>query len=189
MKQKSGRVIGIFGLPCSGKSTVAKAITEASKEIIAHISTGDIARKLSTDRDISHMSDGNLFPDEYKIRNEIYKLVSKRRSQGAEIIILDGCPRFDEQVKWMIEQQWIGTPGDGMLIQVMGDELTKRALLRYRDDQDSLEAFNKKLYKHQKMIDDMEKEIFKYGITYYTVANTELVQAVKNTAKLLGLRK
>lgn len=189
MKQRSGRVIGMFGLPCSGKTTLAQTIVGSSKEIIAHISTGDIARRISTESDTEHMAEGNLFPDEDRIRTEIKSMIKKRRSQGAEVILLDGCPRFDDQVKWMLEEQWVGSPDDGMLVQIRGDELIKRAYLRDRDNQDNKEILEKKIKKHQRMIDDMERIIFYYGIPYYTVNNSDLFQASKNLSKLIGLRK
>lgn len=189
MKKQSGRVIGIFGLPCSGKSTLSKAITNSSREVIAHVSTGDIVRQISTDEQMNHIAEGNLFPDEDKIRAEVAKIVEKRRSQGAEVVLLDGCPRFDDQVKWMIEQQWLGSPDDGMIIQVRGDDLIKRALNRNRDNQDDVIALEKKIAKHQKMINKMEKVIFFYGIPYYTVMNVDLLQAATHMAKLIGLRK
>jgi len=190
MKYRSGRVVGIFGLPCSGKSTLAKAITQASKELIAHVSTGDIARRLSTAKETQHMAEGNLFPDEDKIRAEMLDMVNKRRSQGSEIIILDSCPRFDDQVKWMVENQLVGVdPSDGCLIKVIGDDLIRRAQERMRDDQDQLIQLNKKIEKHSLMIEQMEALIFRYGIPYYTVVNHEMAQAVKEFAKYLGLRK
>jgi len=189
MKQRSGRVVGLFGLPCSGKTTVAKGLLGASREIIAHISTGDIVRGMATTDDVAHMAEGNMYPNEERIRAEIIKLVDKRRGQGAEVVVIDSCPRFDDQVKWMLEQQWVGTPNDGMLIQIRGDELVKRAQIRSRDNQDSIDALEKKIKKHQHMIDDMEKLIFKYGIPYYTVMNTDAIQATTHLAKLLGLRK
>ena len=83
MKHRSGRVIGMFGLPCSGKTTIAKAILGSSNEIIAHVSTGDIARQLSTDKETEHMAEGNLFPDESRIREEIEKVVARGRVYGA----------------------------------------------------------------------------------------------------------
>lgn len=189
MKHRSGRVIGIFGLPCSGKSTIAKAVVNASRELIAYISTGDIVRKISSEDDTKHMQDGNLFPHEDIIRGEVFKLIEKRRSQGAEVIILDGFPRFDDQVKWMVENQYLGIQGDGCVIQIRGDELLKRAVLRNRNNQDSAKALQLKIQKHQRMINDMEKMIFYYTVPYFTVNNTDLTSAITQFTKYIGVRK
>lgn len=188
MKHQSGRIIGMFGLPCSGKTTIIKTLIESSKEIIAHISTGDIARRLSSEKELNHMAEGNLFPLEDMMREEILKLIQKRQGQGSEVIILDSCPRFDDQVKWMLDNQLAGV-GSGLFIKVIGDHLRQRAELRARDNQDELDKFDKKVVIQQKMIDGMEKLIFRYGIPYYTIMNTDLSHAVVNFAKIIGIRK
>lgn len=188
LKPKSGRIIGVFGLPCSGKSTVIKAIVESSSEIIAHISTGDIARRLSTDTEIKCMAEGNLFPLEDKIRDEILSVVTKRQSQGAEIVFLDGCPRFDEQVQWMLDNQMAGE-GAGILIKIEGDHLLERAKLRMRDDQDGIDRIQKKIIAQQSMINSMEKVIFRYGLPFYTIMNIDIVHAATQLAKIIGLKK
>jgi len=188
MKHQSGRIVGMFGLPCSGKTTIVKALIDSSREIIAHIITGDIARRLSSEKELQHMSKGNLFPLEDLMREEILKLIQKRQSQGAEVIILDSCPRFDDQVKWMLDNQLAGE-GSGVFIKVIGDHLRQRAELRARDDQDELDKFDKKVVSQQKMIDGMEKLIFYYGIPYYTVMNSDISHAVTQFAKIIGVKK
>lgn len=196
MKYPSGRIVGMFGLPCSGKSTIIDILKSSSKEIIAHIKTGDIARQLSTDVETAHMANGNLFPLEDLLREELLKLIEKRKNQGAGIIILDGFPRFDDQVKWLLDNRLAGTKLDGCLIKVVGTDLEKRARLRMRDDQDDLEKFRKKILTQEKMIDTMENMIFRYGIPYYTIINhtdwsgpSVLNQAVVHLTKILGIRK
>jgi len=189
MKPLSGRVVGIFGLPCSGKTTVARALIDSSREVIARISSGDIAKKLSTDTEIAHMAKGNLFPFEDPLREEIYTTIHKRRTSGAEIIILDGFPRFDDQVKWMLENQFAGTVMEGCFIQIIGEDIQTRALGRMRDDQDSINKFNLKVREQSQKIDGMERLIQRHGIPYYCIPNTDLEVAVKTMAKYLGLRK
>lgn len=189
-KFRSGRVVGLIGLPCSGKTTLVKALIQSSKEIIAHISTGDIARRLSTNAETEHMAEGNLFPLEDLMREEILKLVEKRKGQGSEIVFLDGCPRFDDQVKWMLDNQLAGGPvTDGCLIKIIGEDLLIRAKHRMRDDQDALGQLQLKINKQEKMIDQMEKVIFRYGLPYYTVMNSDLSYAATTLAKIVGLRK
>jgi adenylate kinase family enzyme len=189
MKPLSGRVVCIFGLPASGKTTVIQSLIASSKELIAYISSGDIARKLSTEEDTAHMANGNLFPHEDKLREEIYNLIHKRRASGAEIIFIDGFPRFDQQVQWLVEQQFAGTVMEGCLIQIIGEDLAFRVGKRMRDHQDELDKFEKKLKDQSVKIFEMEKLIFKYGIPYYCIPNSDLSQAIKMLAKHTGIRK
>ena len=195
MKQLSGRCIGIFGLPCSGKTTIIKGILDASKEILAHISSGDIARRLSSNSSemalvaMSQMAKGNLFPFEESLRAEILKLIDKRRGQGSEAIFLDGFPRFDDQVIWMLDNTITGSGVEGCLIQVVGENLLDRAKERMRDDQDGLSTIKLKIEDQSKKIDAMEKVIFRYGIPYHTIMNTGPVHATQRLAKIMGLRK
>lgn len=188
-KFKSGRIIGVFGLPCSGKTTLINTIISSSKEIIARISSGDIARRLSTENEISHMAKGNLFPHEEPLRKEIASFIDKRRASGAEAIILDGFPRTSDQVQWMLDNQYAGTELEGCLILVRGDNLVQRAQERYRDDQDSIDKVLKKIDTQDKDISNMEKTIFSLSIPYFTVHNTDLALAAKNFSKFIGIKK
>lgn len=189
MKWPSGTVVGVFGLPCTGKTTIIRSLMAATKEVVAYISSGDIARRLSTEADKSHMADGNLFPHEDTLRTEIYDTIVKRRSSGAELVFLDGFPRFDNQVRWLLENTFIG-PETGFLVQIMGDkDLVMRARSRMRDDQDDPEIFDKRVIEQSKKIYEMEKSIGYYGVPYYCIPNTDLGVAVKTFAKYLGLRK
>jgi len=190
-KFQSGSCIGVFGLPGSGKSTILDMLIGSSREIIAKISSGDIARRLSQEAEVKHMADGNLFPDENKLRDEILGLINKRRSSGAELVILDGFPRFAEQCHWLLENQLLGGDGNGCLIKIHCEpkDAIERAVSRSRDSQDSYDSIKKKIDKQMKMIDEMEQEIFRYGLPYFTVANVSLQNAVETFAKYVGLRK
>ncbi len=182
------KIIGVFGLPCSGKTTLITALKESSRQLIVHVSTGDIARKLSTIEDIKYMADGGLFPHEGPLRAELLKLINARQMSGADYIILDGFPRFDDQLQWMIDNHLVGTSFDGCLIQVIGEDLEKRAKARSRDDQDAYDKILKKIKEQQQKIDGMEKLIQTIAIPYYTVNNNELFQATKTLAKYIGIR-
>ena len=163
---------------------------ESSREVLSHIITGDIARELSTAKETQHMAEGNLFPHEDLIRAKTAEMVEKRRKHGAEIVFLDGCPRFDDQVKWLLEQQFIGAE-TGCLVKIESDvyESIERAKQRNRDEQDKTEFLLKKIEKHSQMIAQMERLISYYAIPYYTIPNTDLFQATKTLAKYVGLRK
>jgi adenylate kinase family enzyme len=191
MKPLSGRVIGVFGLPCSGKSTVIKMIVESSREILATISSGDIARRLSTETETSHMAAGNLFPHEEPLRKEILDTINRRRGGGAEAIFLDGFPRTPEQVQWMVDNQLTGTIMEGCFIQVWCDPivLATRAKHRMRDEQDKLDALNKKIDTQRAFIDRLDKAIHGYGFPYYTVCNHDISIAAREMIKHVGLKK
>jgi adenylate kinase family enzyme len=189
MKYPSGSVIGIFGLPCSGKTTIIEALTKSSKEIIAKISSGDIARQLSTDKETAHMAKGELFPYEEPLREEISRIIEARRVSGAGLILLDGFPRFDEQVHWMVEKRYAGTQYEGCLIQVIGDDLYGRARFRARDDQDEIDKIVKKIENQKAKIAKMEEYIFRMGVPYFTIVNTDLIEATVTLTKALGIRK
>jgi adenylate kinase family enzyme len=189
MKFPSGRIVGVFGLPCSGKTTVIKTLIAASRNLIAHISSGDIARKLSSNKEIEIMKEGNLFPFEDVLRDELIKVINLRKSRGADLIILDGFPRFSDQVQWMLDNGLAGTLSDGCLIQIMGDDLINRAMLRLRDVQDGPAFIKKKIEKQRQMINSMEDIIHRMGIPYYVVINHDVVNATHSLAKILKLRK
>lgn len=188
MKFQPGAVVGVFGLPCSGKTTVIRSLIDSSREVLAYISSGDIARKLSDESDIKHMSEGNLYPHENKLREEIYNTINKRRNSGAQLIFVDGFPRFDDQVVWLLENRFMGGL-DGCLLQIIGDNLSHRAKLRYRDDQDSQDKLLLKIKEQSGKIDAMEKLIMYYSIPYHCILNVDLEIAVKQMVKFLGLRK
>lgn len=89
--------IVFIGMPCSGKSTIAR---EVSKRLqLPYISSGDIARKMA-EYDIgaqSRLDQGRMAPEflmRTKIRNELLKHMHGR-------FILDGFPRMADQVAWL----------------------------------------------------------------------------------------
>ena len=94
----------LFGPPGSGKGTQATLL--AKKNIIPHLSTGDILRSKLEDNDkLAHelskiMSSGNLVPD--SILNPIVteKLLSDDCKNG---FILDGYPRNKSQSDFLID--------------------------------------------------------------------------------------
>ena len=191
MKPMSGRIVGVFGLPCSGKSTIINALIESSRELLVRVSSGDIVREMASQEDKDHMADGDLFSDEDRLRAELIKKINIRRGQGAEIIFLDGFPRTPNQIKWMMDNQLAGTEMEGYFIQVKSDinDMIKRVASRNRDEQDDVELIKKKIKKQSKLISEMDNIIFMYGIPYFTIINIDLERAIINLAKIVGLRK
>ena len=184
----SGNIVGVFGLPCSGKSTIINALISSSRTLMASISSGDIARRLSTTADTKHMADGNLFPFEGPLRAEILSTIDKRRIAGAEVIFLEGFPRTVDQIHWLLDNGLAGY-GSGCLIKIEGDNLFERAVQRNRDFQDDPALLKKKIDKQAAEISKMEELIFKVGIPYQVIMNVEITNAVQQFAKYLGIRK
>jgi len=189
MKFPSGSIVGVFGLPCTGKTSVIQTLTQSSREILACISSGDIARRLSTEADTQHMAAGNLYPHEDKLRSEIFDLIKKRRASGAELIFLDGFPRTADQIQWLMANQLAGTTNEGCIVQVVAFDVVNRALKRMRSDQDTAEAIKKKIHTQSEEINKMDKLMHEMSIPYYTIINNDLTTAALRLTHLMGLKK
>lgn len=91
-------VIIMLGAPGTGKGTVSAILKE--KLEIAHVSSGDIFRKYSSEdselgREInSYLQQGKLVPDELTIKMIKERLNEKDVAKG---VILDGFPRTEAQ--------------------------------------------------------------------------------------------
>jgi adenylate kinase family enzyme len=119
----------------SGKSTlagVAQRILSDSKVI----STGDIARNLSNGSPelVEHTAKLDLFPSEDLMRATIAKEIEVATEFN---IILEGCPRFGDQVRWIRDTYWHYFPK--IIMTSVGDMITllNRAKTRGRDERDS----------------------------------------------------
>lgn len=93
--------IVLIGPPCSGKSTIGR--TTANNIGARYISSGDIARKMAeNDNGVkTDLSNGKLAP-ENMMRDQIYRALYDAYDT-ADIVILDGFPRFGDQAKWLRE--------------------------------------------------------------------------------------
>lgn len=131
------------GLPLSGKSYAAKLI--AAKCGGHYISTGDIARELSTSEELKKQTrEKDLFPLEDLLRE---RLAGRINVCSNPTLIVDGFPRFDDQVRFLKESDlWMHFPK--IVYVEAGDDVTlvNRAKMRSRDTQDSdPEQFAKRL--------------------------------------------
>lgn len=115
----------LVGPPCSGKSTIGKMLADTFG--CKYVSSGDIARKMAeADGDMRNLDAGKMAP-ESRMREEISSVLYQN-----ENLILDGFPRFTDQLDWLIERY------DGKIIFVIVDvsitQLFKRAVSRDRSD-------------------------------------------------------
>src|SRR3989338_3440124 len=108
------KIIILLGVPGSGKGTQAKRLCE--RYGYAHISTGDLLRKLEQDpradvedkQKLTAMRAGKLVSDDliYKL---VFREIQTSMSQGKGVV-LDGAIRSVEQAKtyqtFFVEQGW-----------------------------------------------------------------------------------
>jgi adenylate kinase family enzyme len=174
-KAKQGRIVAVFGIPFSGKTTLVNAIQGASKKIVAVISTGDIARSLITEEDKAAMAKGGLFPREEEMRDEILKKIDQFRQKSAEVIFIDGCPRFDDQVLWLWEQKLVGRHhGKIVKVEASNPAIIRRSGVRKRID-DDVASFRDRILHQKSKFPEIDRMIQKLGLMrdYYTIQNED----------------
>ena len=94
-------IIGIAGGTGSGKTTDASLIAEKNPEAIAHYSTGELLRdEVASGSELgktidSFVSAGNLVPLDIVINT----IVSAIKNSPKNVILIDGFPRSDEQMR------------------------------------------------------------------------------------------
>ncbi len=148
-------IIFITGLPCSGKSTLAKKAAE--KLGMQYISTGSIAKELANTEELKKkMEVIDLFPLEEEFRIKLMSAIS----DFTKSYIVDGFPRFGSQADYIIDRLWDRMP----LITVLnvGDYSTlyERARQRNRDCQDAdLKLFTKRLSTASENLSQVESVI------------------------------
>lgn len=131
-------LIVLVGGPCSGKSSAGKI---AAEHLIAkYISSGDIARNMAKDNDNiqNDLNNGKLAP-ESRMREAISSnLLKYFYKQDANLIILDGFPRFGEQADWL-RHEFHNIDIRYVLIHAPSWVLRSRAKNRNRSDDNSFE--------------------------------------------------
>lgn len=132
------KLIVLVGGPCSGKSSAGKI---AAEHLIAkYISSGDIARDMAKNNDNvrSDLNSGKLAP-ESQMRDAISKhLWNHFFNRDANLIILDGFPRFGDQAEWLSNEFYM-VDIHYVLIHAPSWVLRDRAKNRNREDDGSFE--------------------------------------------------
>ena len=172
-------ILSVIGVPCVGKGTILKDVQLKMLEEapVALVSCSQIVNALLTDEDREAMKNGGLFPREIPLREEIYDTVSKMFAFGAEVVMLDGFPRWDDQLKWLV-QEFIEPVSIVQIVANSDFELAKRAALRNRDEHDVGDAFQARVRVQREAISKMEPLISMYAIPYTTVVNDHPERAV-----------
>jgi adenylate kinase len=130
-----------MGLPCSGKSTIAKGV---SRELdFTYISSGDIARRMASGNDdIKRILDNGQMAPEVLMRGEIAKSILRCKHDNKSFV-LDGFPRFLGQYEWLIsvfpEIKFMC-----VYVQASINTIYNRHSIRGRDD-DSNEVFTQRV--------------------------------------------
>lgn len=156
------------GLPLSGKSYAARLIS--SKLKCLHISTGDIARELSVTEELKSQTRKNdLFPLEDMLRAELVKRIESSTTTN---VVVDGFPRFDDQVKFIKNTQSIWLRMPKIVFVEAGDDITlvTRARARSRDVQDTNETeFMKRLNTAKSNMDGVHRTTRELMIASFTL--------------------
>lgn len=128
-------VIMMIGAPCSGKSTIGKAISDYLG--IRYVSSGDIARAMAEkDADVKDALMKGLTAPEDAMRDEVKKIIEEGKS-----LVLDGFPRFDNQLSFI--SLWANRYDYEMIFVTIDsaiEELVRRNERRGRDDKDNFHS-------------------------------------------------
>lgn len=122
-------IIIMIGAPCSGKSTIGKAV--ASDIGIDYFSSGDIARMMGTEIN-QRLNAGEMAPED-RMREKISEIILSSSS-----FVLDGFPRFIDQLAFI--EQCINISGHSLMFVIIDcsiNDLAHRNMLRKRSDANS----------------------------------------------------
>lgn len=140
-------MIIMFGSAGSGKSIQGQLL--AARHGWRWLASGQIFRDLVDDEAMSYIKKGELVPDE--ITNRIVFRALDRAYDRGDIahVILDGYPRTIEQAKALIDHEKQRNDGSGVsmciVLEVPRDEALKRLTQRGREEDDQLDAIERRL--------------------------------------------
>jgi adenylate kinase len=140
----------IIGAPGSGKTTDASLIAEKNSDVIAHYSTGELLRdEVASGSELgktidSFVSAGNLVPLDIVINT----IVSAIKNSPKNVVLIDGFPRSDEQMKAL--DAILSTETTVKLVSVIEVEVSEqvacdRVLGRARGADDNVQVFKNRM--------------------------------------------
>jgi adenylate kinase family enzyme len=169
------QIVGVFGLPCSGKGSVLSELHRRSvgrKKEIHIISVSALVKKLLTPESAAAMKKGGLFPHEEPLRALLSEKIEEAAATESPIVMIDGFPRFDEQLEWLRENFEAFHHMALVKIDAAKSLLAQRATARARDEFDTdPKKLKGRLIEQEARINGMEASIRKIPILYFTVQN------------------
>ncbi|MDD2383007.1 MAG: adenylate kinase [Sulfurospirillaceae bacterium] len=140
----------IIGAPGSGKTTDASLIAQNNSESIAHYSTGELLRdEVASGSELgktidSFVSAGNLVPLDIVINT----IVSAIKNSPKNVILIDGFPRSDEQMRAL--DALLSKETSVKLVSVIEVEVSEqvacdRVLGRARGADDNVQVFKNRM--------------------------------------------
>ncbi|MDX1294814.1 MAG: adenylate kinase [Sulfurimonadaceae bacterium] len=151
----------IIGAPGSGKTTDAEIIAEKNVDTIKHYSAGEMFRAevaSGSERGKiidSFISKGNIVPIEIAVET----IVGAIKNAPADIIIIDGYPRSNEQMTEL--DKYLAGEADVELVSVVevvvSEEVARdRVLGRARGADDNNEVFNNRMKVYTEPLADIQ---------------------------------
>ena len=140
----------IIGAPGSGKTTDASLIAEKNPETIAHYSTGELLRdEVASGSELgktidAFVSAGNLVPLDIVINT----IVSAIKNSPKDVILIDGFPRSDEQMKALdalLAQETTVKLVSVIEVEVSEQVACDRVLGRARGADDNVQVFHNRM--------------------------------------------
>ena len=151
----------IIGAPGSGKTTDAEIIAERNSDVIKHYSAGDMFRAevaSGSERGKlidSFISKGNIVP----IAIAIETIVGAIKNAPADVVIIDGYPRSNEQMEEL--DKYLANEANVELVTVIEVEVSEevardRVLGRARGADDNDEVFNNRMNVYTEPLADIQ---------------------------------
>lgn len=177
----SRKIIVLIGPPCSGKSTIGKMV--ACKMPSTHyISSGDIARKMAEQSDtVKHDLDSGMLAPEFKMRQNVLTALKSAFSHS-QTVILDGFPRFYDQLKWLRQMAPVDIDIHYIMVYAKLSIIIERSNARGRSDDKSLQQ--RLDYYYNTTLKDLQTYI-EYVINTEALSVDECVESVMKYINLI----
>jgi adenylate kinase len=177
-------MIVLMGVAGAGKSMQGHRL--ADEYGYAYISTGEIFRVLITGRRRNEMLEGKLLSDQEVIRvvDKVLELIDTK-----EQFILDGFPRTQKQVDWLLEQHAAGRFDLPVVVNLEIKEAVVRERLQKRgrmDDTD--EAISRRYAEYEAVTRPILDYMTEKGVQIHTInADATPAEVHQQIATKLGI--